>query len=191
MIHIIHGIHTEGVSPIEGLIPFLKDMDVRYPDYGWIYGVETRLFNPVIVGALMPYVAKDDVIIAHSNGCAIAYDMMRRGDGMAGAIFINAALEQNITRPAYVSWIDVYFNQGDEITEVAKLGAKFGITDPVWGEMGHAGYSGSDNAITNIDCGNISGMPIVNGHSDFFTPGNLAKWGPYLAARLRAHSMIT
>lgn len=186
-IHLIHGIHTQGEAPIQGLIPYLPGYDVRYPDYGWISGIETRLVNSIIVGSLKPYVADGDIIIAHSNGCAIAYELMRMGAALAGAIFINAALEQNITRFKWVSWIDVYFNAGDQITEVAKIAAEIGVTDLQWGDMGHAGYVGTDPKITNIDCGRTSGMPVVSGHSDFFTPEHLASWGPYLAARIKAH----
>lgn len=69
--------------------------------------------------------------------CSIGYDLMRQGAGFAGAVFINAALERTIYRPANVGWIDVYFNAGDTATEAAVIGASLGLTDPVWGEMGH------------------------------------------------------
>ena len=189
MIHLIHGIHTEGKSVVEGLIPFLGKWEVAYPDYGYILGVETRIVNPLIVGTLEPYIGPADVLIGHSNGCAIAYDLMRRGTKVAGAIFINAALEQKIVRPPGCPWIRVYYNSGDQITEAAQIGARLGITDLAWGEMGHAGYLGTDPQITNVNCGLQPGMPKVSGHSDFFSPDNLAQWGPYLAndlgARLR------
>lgn len=187
MIHLIHGIHTKGQSPVEGLIPYLTGFDVRYPDYGYILGVETRIVNPIIVGALLAYIRPGDIIIGHSNGCAIGYDLMLRRAPIAGAIFINAALEQRIVRLAPTGWIDVYFNPGDEITEIAKLGQEAGIYDPVWGEMGHAGYAGSDAAITNINCGATTGLPAISGHSDFFTPEKLKGWGPFLMDRLRSH----
>ncbi len=185
--HLIHGIHSEGSSPIEGLIDFLSGFDVRYPDYGWILGVETKFFNPVIVGTLLPFVEPGDVLIGHSNGCAIIYDLMAMPTcPPVDVVFVNAALEQHILR-RMATWIDVYFNSGDEITEAAKLGAEFGLTDAVWGEMGHAGYSGTDTAITNIDCGTTPKMPVVSGHSEFFTAGNLSYWGPYLVNRIREH----
>lgn len=186
MIHLIHGIHTEGASPINGLMPYLP-APIAYPDYGWIAGLETKIANPIIVGCLAPYIARSDVLICHSNGCAIAYNLMNRGVQVAGAIFINGALEQGISRPLGCPWIDVYFNPGDDITEAAKLGAELRLTDPVWGEMGHAGYFGTDSLIANINCGDTRNMPIVSGHSDFFSSVNLPAWGPYLAARLRDH----
>lgn len=182
VIHLIHGIHTQGPSPVEGLIPYLP-APVAYPDYGWEAGVETRIVNPFIVGTLLPYVARSDILIGHSNGCAIIYDLLNRGVQCAGAIFINAALKQDIVRPPGCPWIHVYSNAGDEITEAAKLGAELGLTDRVWGEMGHAGYIGNDPMIPNFFCDRIPTMPLVSGHSDFFTPRCLPSWGPYLWRR--------
>lgn len=186
MIHLIHGIHTQGESPVEGLIPLLAPLAIKYPDYGYILGVETRIVNPIIVGALKAYIEPGDILIGHSNGAAVAYDLMRSGAPISGMVLINAAVEQTIVRQAPCKWIDVYFNSGDKITEAAKLGQELGITDPIWGEMGHAGYKGSDPAITNFDCGATPGMPLVCGHSDFFTPSKIEKWGEFLAERLRA-----
>lgn len=185
IIHLVHGIHTEGPGPISALRSFLTGFDVRDPDYGYIYGIETRFINPPIVGALKPYIGPEDIVIAHSNGCAIAYDLMSQGVRMGGAIFINAALQQDILRPSWVPWIDVYYNAGDEITEAARIAAQFGLADPCWGEMGHGGYLGPDKMIGNIDCGATRNMPIVFGHSDYFTPSKISAWGPYTIDRMR------
>jgi pimeloyl-ACP methyl ester carboxylesterase len=187
MIHLIHGIHTQGPSPVRGLIYYLNfaGLAVKYPDYGWIAGLETKVANPIICGTLQPYIAPEDILIGHSNGCAVAYDLLKRGVKVAGAVFINAALERNIARLA--PWVDVYFNPGDEITEVAQLGERIGVVDSSWGEMGHAGYLGGDPLIASINCGSTIGMPAVSGHSDFFTPGKLAAWAPYLINRIKAH----
>jgi hypothetical protein len=184
-VHLIHGIHTGGPSWIQGFTPYLGPIVSVYPDYGWIAGLETKVANPIIVGCLKPYIAPDDVLICHSNGCAIAYDLMNAGVKMAGAVFINAALEQRIVRPPGVGWIDVYFNNGDDITEAAKVGAALGLTDKVWGEMGHAGYLGSDPNISNTDCTN--GLPPLSGHSDMGTPAKFAAWGPHVVNAIHAH----
>lgn len=188
MIHLIHGIHTQGPSPVRGLIPYLNaaGFAVRYPDYGWIAGLETKLANPIICGTLQPYISPDDILIGHSNGCAIAYDLLQRGVKVAGAIFINAALERSIARLA--PWIDVYFNPGDDITQAAQIAERLGLVDKVWGEMGHAGYFGGDPLISSINCGSMQGMPSVSGHSDFFAPGKLAAWAPFLIDRIHAHA---
>ena len=184
MIHLIHGIHTDGPSWIEGFISLFAPIPAVYPDYGWIAGLETKVANPIIVGTLKPYVGPHDVLVCHSNGCAIAYDLMNQGVKMAGAVFINAALERDIKRPEGVGWIDVYFNPGDEITEAAQLAERLGLVDKVWGEMGHAGYEGGDPLITNTDCSATPGYPAVLGHSDLGTPEKFALWGPYITNRV-------
>jgi hypothetical protein len=185
LIHLLHGIHDAGQTPIEGLIPYLAPYAVAYADYGFILGIETRLANPIIVGTLKPYVQPNDIFVCHSNGCAIAYDLMSKGVKVAGAIFINGALNAHFGRPTGCPWIDVYWNSGDTITEAARIGADLGIDDPSWGELGHSGYQGTDPVIVNINCGATAGLPPVSGHSDFFN--HLAAWGPYLANRLRTH----
>jgi len=190
-VHLVHGIHTAGQGvPIYRLLGHLvgAGFEVRYPDYGWIAAVETRVLNPVIVDVLAAYIDEGDYLVGHSNGCAIIYDLLTRHEVKVGGVaFVNAALERTITRPAWCPWIDVYFNAGDEITEAAKIAADVGIVDPAWGEMGHAGYEGPDPCITSIDCGATLGMPQVSGHSTFFLPEYLTAWGPYLAKRLLNH----
>jgi hypothetical protein len=186
--HLVHGIHSTGQTPIEGLSRYFPfGSHIAYPDYGFILGLESRVVNPIITGTLQPYVSPLDIMIGHSNGCAVIYDLMHRGVAMAGAVFVNAALDPHIIRPTTVPWIDVYYNPGDTVTEAAQLGALLGIDDPVWGEMGHSGYQGTDAAIANFNCGATPGLPQVDGHSDFFTSGNLAGWGPFLAAHVAAH----
>jgi hypothetical protein len=188
-INLVHGIHTVVGDPVvEGLIPYLQaaGFEVIYPDYGWIAGLETRIANPLIVRSILPYLAPGDLWIGHSNGCAIGYDLMHLSAPIAGAVFINGALEPPLLRPAQVRWIDVYFNAGDDITEAAQIAEHLGLVDPVWGELGHSGYRGTDDRIVNIDCGKTAGMPVVSGHSDFFTPAKIASWGPYLVKRIQA-----
>jgi hypothetical protein len=187
-VHLIHGIHTERVSPVQELIPLLvaAGFEVAYPDYGFIFGIETRIVNPVIRGSLMPYIGAEDVLIGHSNGCAIIYDLLAGGAPASRIAFINAALDSIISIPSGVKHIDVYYNPGDEITRAAQIACRLGITDPIWGEMGHSGYTGMDKArVTNFNCGATQNYPVVDGHSEFFLPANLKVWGPFLVNRLK------
>jgi hypothetical protein len=189
-VHLCHGIHTAIGDPVvESLIPYLTGagFEVKYPDYGWIAGLETRVANPLIVRSVLPYIQAGDIWIGHSNGCAIGYDLMHLSAPLVGAVFINGALETSLLRPAQVKWIDVYFNAGDEITEAAQIAERIGLVDPSWGELGHLGYTGKDPAWTNIDCGNTPQLPIVAGHSDFFAPAHITAWGPYLVKRLQTY----
>lgn len=188
-IHLVHGIRTSGSNqPPEALIPYLPPA-VYYPDYGYELALATRVLNPMIEGAIAPYIEPGDVMIGHSNGCAIIYDLLQKGAQPSGVVFINGALEQVFALPACVQWCDVYFNPGDTITEAAKVAAKLGLVDLCWGELGHAGYAGSDPRVTNINTGNTRGFPIVEGHSAIFSSTNLPVWGPYIAQRIAAPAL--
>ena len=182
----IHGIRTGPDSPVKHLIPFLSALyDTRYVDYGYELAIETRPANPMIEGSIFPFIDDGDIAIGHSNGCAIIYDLIAMKAPLLGAIFINGALQTNIMCPSWMKFMDVYWNQDDDVTEVARIGEEIGIYPRDWGQLGHSGYSGTDPKITSIDCGRTSGMPVVSGHSDFFN--HLAEWGPFLVSRLQAH----
>jgi len=189
-VHVVHGIlDPVGSAGLLKLVPYLQQagLDVRVPDYGLITAAETRIVNPLIVRALRPYVEPGDIYIGHSNGCAIGYDLMTSGAILAGAAFINAALKRNIAIPATM-WADVYCNGGDGATVAAVAAACLGVSDPAWGDMGHAGYNGISPHVTNIDCGLArEGLPAVSGHSDIFTPDKFRLWAPYIVGRIMAH----
>lgn len=190
--HVLHGIHTPTNDPVvESLLPFLKG-EINYPDYGFILAVETRRINPVIVGSVAPYVGPDDIMVGHSNGCAIIYDLLQRGVKMKGVVLINGALRQDIILPPCVKFAHIYYNAGDNITEVARCAEMLAISpvDAVWGEMGHAGYVGNDPRVKSFDCGPaaVAGtvLPGISGHSDIFTPPHIAEWGPFINAQIEA-----
>jgi hypothetical protein len=184
--HLVHGIRDAGNSAVRGLIPYFaaQGATVFYPDYGFENAVETRHVNPFIVGSLLPYIQPGDIYVGHSNGCAIGFDLASQGAPFGGMVFINAALETDIVRPPQIPWIDVYFNSGDSATEAAVIARHLGIADPVWGEMGHAGYAGADARITNVDCGATAELPHVSGHSDIFEPAKITAWAPYIIERI-------
>jgi hypothetical protein len=192
-VHVVHGIlDPVGKAGLLKLVPYLQQagFDVRVPDYGVITAVETRIANPLIVRTLRPYVEPGDLYIGHSNGCAIGYDLITAGARPAGVVFINGALKRNIELPG-ATWADVYYNEGDDATVAAVAAARLGLSDPVWGDMGHVGYSGSNPNVTNIDCDSVArtleGLPLVFGHSDIFTDGKVEAWAPYIVSRVLAH----
>jgi len=187
IIHAIHGIETPaGTTTLPDLFPYLEPLgEIRYPDYGWIGLLDSRRLNPLIVGTLRDYIATGDIIVGHSNGCAIAYDLLQTGVLVRGLVLINGALRRDIQIPTGVDFVHCYWNSGDTITVDAQAGSDLGLCDPNWGDMGHAGYLGSDPRVLNVDCGHTTGMPAVSGHSAIFDPPNLAAWGAFIAAKLK------
>jgi len=188
-VFLIHGIRSAGQVTVALLAPYLEAEGFKtvYPDYGYIEPLDTLKVNPAVVGSLAPLIESGDVLIGHSNGCAIAHELLQRGAPALGAIYINGALTPRIIRPSGVAFIDVYYTAGDTITEAAEIGAALHIVDPEWGAMGHLGYQGTDPLITNINEGKTPGEPDDEEHSELFAPGWLQSWGPFVAGRLLSH----
>jgi len=170
-----------GKAGLLTLVPYLRGQgfDVRVPDYGLITALETKIVNPLLFRTLRPYIEPGDVYIGHSNGGAIGYDLVKDGAPFAGLVLIDAALECDITLPTGM-WADVYYNEGDDATVAAQVAAAFGIVDPVWGEMGHKGYIGTNPLIESRDCGHSLPLPVVSGHSDIFSDGKYQEWDPVI-----------
>jgi hypothetical protein len=192
-VHFVHGIlDPVGHAGLLKLVPYFQQagFDCRVPDYGLITAIETRLANPLIVRTLRPYIEPGDIYIGHSNGCAIGYDLVKGENARPGGlVLINGALERDIELPAPM-WADVYYNKGDDATIAAVAAARLGLSDPVWGNLGHSGYSGLNPFVGNIDCGSDrgpEGLPRVSGHSDIFTTGKIETWAPYILGRVQAH----
>lgn len=196
MIHLLHGIHTPYGDPkVKALIPYLTPLgNVVYPDYGYIMAIETKRMNPPLVGMLLPYIESGDWIVAHSNGCAIAYDLIGRLPPEItniGLVLIDGALRRDIVLPPCVRACHIYFNAGDQITEVAALAEllPFSLVDPNWGEMGHCGPTADvaqDPRVLVVDCAHTSGEMNDEGHSEIFVSPEIESWGPYIAKQMVA-----
>src|ERR1700735_2990569 len=169
---VVHGIMDPvGTAGILKLVPSLQaaGFECLVPDYGLVEATEAKIVNPLMVSWARPFMQKGDIWLGHSNGCAIGYELLMTGTEFAGMVFINPALQPNVIFPPGV-WADIYSNRGDDATVAAQVAHDFGIVDSLWGEMGHSGYSGSNPLIKNIFCDRSPPLPIVDGHSDIFTP---------------------
>jgi len=181
--HVVHGILDPlGKAGILKLVPLLQaaGFECLVPDYGFITAVEAKLINPSLVGTIRPYVLPGDLWIAHSNGCAIGYHLLAAGAPFGGMLLINPALQPNLSFPTGLRVI-VCSNKGDDATVLAQAGAQAGLLDPVWGEMGHTGYIGSNPDVQNLFADRCPPLPLVDGHGDIFTDAKFAgAWGPRL-----------
>lgn len=190
-VHLVHGIRTAvGCTTVAALRSFFEAAGARvfYPDYGYELGLETKIVNPFIVNTLCAYIEPGDIWVGHSNGCALGYEVMKAAAPLAGAVFINAALERDIIIPAQIKWLDVLSNEGDTVVEAAVAAEKLGLVDAHYGDMGRFGYRGTDPRAANIYCSTTAGLPQVFGHSDLFTEANLAAWAPAIIKMVMAHA---
>lgn len=186
-VHLIHGIHSNGVGNTGKLAPYFRDagFDVFARRYGWAFA------SPAILPGLVDWqnqrrakrlaetIADGDAIICHSNGAAVAWYIQAEHRELSALILVNPALDRdadfhNVTR------VLCLHNAGDDVVGWSSL-----VPFSSWGAMGRDGYAGTLANVVNVDGANPpDGLPKLWGHSALFDDYCLPHWGPALAREL-------
>lgn len=196
-IHLAHGIHTSPHSrrlfDMRNYIEAGAEMPVVYHEYGNIYGVQTRWVNPGIAERLGAEVGYGDILVGHSNGCAIWKRALDLGVPASGFVCLNAALKDDIGVPIQLRWMHVYYNRHDEIVPLTNFPVLRKIAfDPLWGDMGRDGYTGKDPRVAQWDCGaRDDDLPDLEGHSSIIDPKNSKAWGVYIGHQIKLAAALT
>ena len=109
-----------------------------------------------------------DVVIGHSNGCTLAFEMSHYGSLADTHVWINPSLDTDVVPGRSVRRVLVIYNPGDW---VVRIGAQL-VRNSVWGPMGFRGYVangdpfGPDPRYTSVEHG--------DGHSDWRKSDDLA-----------------
>lgn len=188
-IHLIHGIHSNGVGNTGKLAPYFRaaGFDVFARRYGWAFA------SPAILPGLVNWqnerrakrlaetIADGDAIVCHSNGAAVAYCIQADHRELSALILINPALDRD-TDFHNVERVLCLHNEGDDV-----VGLSAALPLNHWGMMGKTGYSGSLANVVNVNCAEPpDGLPKLWGHSALFEPAeNLRAWGPALAREMK------
>ena len=155
-IYCIHGIHTSDKDNVTAkLAPAFRqvcDEQVVVWKYGYALALTsgfTDFLNERRVDKLAKVVKPGDSILAHSNGCAIAYLLQNR-------IPIDRMI---LVQPALDNWrtfdntrkVLVLYNEDDGVVGASTLGFC-----SAWGDMGKVGYTGS---LDNVEKWNTKAPP--------------------------------
>lgn len=171
-VHIIHGIHSSEGKSTPGLcIPELREAgyDIEVHHYGRAYAISSRFRNQGRAEGIAPKIEPHDFILAHSNGCDITRRILDIGVIINGVVLLQPALDEDTIFALGNYWLNVFHNDHDKATWVAKYFLWFGHP---WGAMGRYGYSGNDTRIRNYDTLRDFGL---GGHSRPYTYSNLRK----------------
>ena len=106
--------------------------------YGWMGRIRVRLCNKSLARALADLVEEDSILIAHSNGCAIAYWACLFGAKFDKVFLLNPALDAEKEIPN-IRKVHVFHALSDPWTRLARW-----IPFSVWGRQGAVGYTGLD-----------------------------------------------
>jgi len=145
-VHIIHGIKTSKTNNRLAMIKKnLLDVGFRTEEviihsYGYMpFILSPRLENKKIAEKIAEKIGDGDIIIAHSNGCAIAWEIAEMGAKIYGAVLINPALDADKVFPHQVKWVHVFYNRDDWVVGLAKY-----MPFHIWGDQGRIGPKFSD-----------------------------------------------
>lgn len=183
-IHLIHGIHSNGVGNTGKLAPYFREagFDVFARRYGWAFASPAILpgfvdwQNQRRAKRLAETIADGDAIVCHSNGAAVAYYIQAEHRALSALILINPALDRD-TDFHNTERVLCLHNAGDDV-----VGLSAALPFNHWGAMGRDGYAGTLNNVVNVDCASPSdGLPRLWGHSDLFEKGHIEPWAPAVA----------
>lgn len=177
---LIHGFNVKDPKESVGKIQDYLDDSFIF-NYGWRL-LSVLWHNKKDAKQLreMFYLNKNNVIFAHSNGCAIAVESARKGLNIKTLICINPALKCKTKFPSSIGRVMVIYTKYDKPTRVARFFDKIPfiqiLIPNAWGAMGAKGYTGHDSRVMNWDL-----SKTLKGHSDFFEKDNLDFYMPELS----------
>jgi hypothetical protein len=157
----------------EGL--FYQDLD-----YGWTGLAGVRVCDRKLGGWLAEMAIPGSIVIAHSNGCAIASYASEAGAPFSGMVMIQPALNKDWVPPNQVKWMDVYYNRKDFWTWVSAI-----LPGHRWGAMGYYGPKYTDSRVRSF---NTWLEYHTGGHSTLFKDLHFEYWGQRVVDRALSYS---
>ena len=158
---LLHGFNVNdgGYASVDLIKPTAREFNF-FPydhDYGWVWLFRLRKRNKNVAKSLSALIKKvqleaDVVLVGHSNGCAIIYEMIEKHSlgSLKGVVFINPALHKEIELPqTSTENFVVLFNKHDYIVQGAKWWRRFINVMPLsrmkygkhlWGSAGQQGF---------------------------------------------------
>lgn len=110
----------------------------------------------------------DDVVIGHSNGSRVAFEMSHTGECLARTmVWIQPALDADLVPGRSVERLLVLYNPFDRAVRMGSW-----MPDSIWGPMGSEGYSGKDDPFGPDP--RITSRAYGHGHSPWAMAGDLA-----------------
>jgi pimeloyl-ACP methyl ester carboxylesterase len=180
--HLIHGfrIRDGGAETVGRLAPYVSNgqVEAKLHNYGYVSLLGLRRRNEKAVEKINRRVDEGDVLVGHSNGCLIAWELVKAGVKPAAVICVQPALRRDTIWPEDLPVLCVY-NEDDRIVTLGRWWSRFVSVANPWQDRhgwGAAGRHGFDQAsVTNIST--LVGPTPAEGHSEIFKQPALQYWG--------------
>lgn len=187
-IHLFHGFNVRdgGSGSIDKFAPFftLSGASIVQHDYGWVGPLRLRRRNDKAIARSEAAILPGDTLIAHSNGCLIAWRLVQAGVPVSAVICIQPALRRDTLWREDVSVLCLY-NPDDWIVSLGRMWGRFAsVANPFrnrhgWGAAGRYGFTAGQ---PNVENWNTKQPPTpATGHSGIFQTNPVLHWGPKLS----------
>lgn len=183
--HFIHGFNVwdGGSASVDKLIPYFQTQgyEIGDHDYGWVGPLLLRSRNDAVVKEIRGRVQDGDILIGHSNGCLICWQLVTQyGIKASSVICIQPALRRDTTWPEGMPVLCL-FNKKDRAVSIGRWWARFwSVANPFrdrhgWGAAGRHGFTKAQPKVVNW---NTNSLPVpAKGHSGIFRSAPLMHWG--------------
>lgn len=186
--HFLHGFNVRdgGDGSIDTLAPWfaVRGFRIVEHEYGWVGPLRVRRRNGHVVRRVLLAIQPSDVLVAHSNGCLISWELTEAGAPASAVICVQPALRRDTLWNLDTRVLCLY-NDGDWCVSVGRMWGRFmSVANPFrgrhgWGAAGRHGFTSGQPNVTNWDTD--TGPYPVRGHSEIFRTANALHWGPKIA----------
>lgn len=181
----VHGfnVRDDGSKTVDTLKPavqHLHNLRVMDYDYGWLGLFGVRFLSWRLAKTLSGLIQEQDILIGHSNGCALIYNAIMRHKKPCALVFLIApALDSDVEFPPELfNRVVVLHSKHDIPVKLSKY-----LPFHPWGSMG--AYGAKHFNVKNIDCSSWA-----KGHSAYFAPNNQPRTRAILTQEIR-HAYAT
>lgn len=182
----IHGFNVRdlGEGSTDRLLPYLTDS--RDYDYGYVGLLKLRCVNRDTVEALARQVQPGDAVVAHSNGCLIAWQLAQRVR-LGAVVCINPALRRDTLWPDDLPVLCIA-NRKDWVVQLGRMWGRLasfgGLYPHGWGAAGRYGFTSGQPLVKNWFSDDPFWKSPVRGHSAPLQKPEY--WGPLIDAWIQA-----
>jgi hypothetical protein len=181
----VHGfnVYDAGKNTVAKMLPYFEQLGCTTEvfDYGFFNLFNPRWRNQNIADKLserirdLNFIDVDVIIVAHSNGCAIAH--MTSNCKIKTAVYINPALDRSRSFPETIERAHVWHSPSDLPVRLSRL-----LPFHTWGAMGAYGATGDDKRVTNFNKQHDFHISSRK-HSDVFDDDKLEFFGPLIVKK--------
>jgi pimeloyl-ACP methyl ester carboxylesterase len=162
----IHGwrVRDRGKRTLGPLADALRDLEheVILYSYGYVFTRrKTEMVSRKTAKLLSTKIEPGDVVIGHSNGARVAFELSFYAPLIRRMVWLNPALDPDVVPAKTVQKCLVVHSKRDRATRIAKW-----LPGSIWGAMGTVGYLPSEEDGFPVDR-RMKGLEHSGRHSDY------------------------